>query len=207
MGTVASENPLVCATACGISTCLDCVKGKYSGDTGRTEVADCKVSVTDFDRCICFEFQHFNTNSDFLIFMSLSVKLHQPCEEGTYNLNDGAGHVSLCRECETGRYSKTEGRETPCEVCVEGKYSKHSKSTSVCKDCPAGWSQSDQIQSLCNMCLPGLAELTKGQAACSECVVGKYSPVPKSTSCTNCDQGGCLLFVVCLFFGCYFLYF
>jgi hypothetical protein len=58
-GTVESGNPTKCATACGISTCLDCVKGKYSGDTGRTEVADCKVRVTDFEQCICVD---VNTN-------------------------------------------------------------------------------------------------------------------------------------------------
>ena len=67
----------------------------------------------------------------------------------------GAGHRSLCRECESGRYSVSEGRSTICDACVGGKFKKESKSTSPCTMCPSGWSQPLANQSSCDMCLPG----------------------------------------------------
>ena len=67
----------------------------------------------------------------------------------------GAGHRSLCRECESGRYSVSEGRSTICDACVGGKFKKGTKSTSPCTKCPSGWSQPLANQSSCDMCLPG----------------------------------------------------
>jgi hypothetical protein len=142
-GTYSASGSSVCSSCQpgtyvnGPSSCVPCLEGTYSGQTGASSSAACQAcpvgkfaNGTGFSVCADCQAGTYSLNTS-------SCAL---CWAGTYSTTVGARTSATCTHCSLGMYSSGVGIPTSsaCQLCQAGTYASAPGQGSACTLCPAG---------------------------------------------------------------------
>ena len=199
----------------GITTCYDCLAGKFQNEKGKqtckscpagqftTSVGEtsCKLCPAGFAQpqpgitlCLLCAPGLFMPGQGALVCKECANMFEAttqgqlactPCLPGKHTFGLN-GSAGCTRSCGPGKY--VDGAGT-CADCDPGLFQEGTNQIS-CKNCPTGFDQIDEAQAFCPKCIPGQYQATPGQAKCKKCEVGRFTPMQnQSVPCMFCPTG------------------
>ncbi|GMH72562.1 hypothetical protein TrRE_jg7071, partial [Triparma retinervis] len=178
----------------GASICTSCEAGKYTGDLAACY--DCPAGSytttggrTSCDICAAGRYTTVETTGT-------AEDNCTNCPSGRYLADDAATpslHVglSLCLNCDAGKYANDPTTASSCIICSSGKYA--TLASTSCTDCEAGKYNEIPSQPSCVACGAGrfsTAVASIIESDCENCARGKASlDEIRSTECVDCPQG------------------
>ena len=185
--------------------CEDCPLGRYGNQTGLSVCNECpvyfyqnKTGQTDCTRCPLERYSDVGQET--------CAYNKDNCPKGTHRSGESYykgrwDGLSVCVNCEVGKYNNQVGQDTCSQTCATGKTSvEGSSNSSQCTACPAGTAEDTnrcvdcevgKYSNLtgvwfCEFCEHGRYSNRSGQTSCEECEAGTYS---HSGTCLTCENG------------------
>ena len=148
-----------------LSACIDCPRGFYSEETGKTNCDACgsgrfTTTVGGNTHTVC-----------------------TGCVAGKHN--DKTGQDS-CKDCGRGQYTSQTARSS-CSLCPLGRYQGIMGMT-ACTNCAAGYFTNALGRPWCSACNAGQYQPYSGKTYCTFCLAGRFSN-QGSSSCPMCPHG------------------
>ena len=179
-GTFASSH------AVGASACLECARGEFQTEPGKTECEPCPAGTALNETG-----GHLLANCSACPPGQFSDKpashVCTPCALGNYTDRLSS---TTCLQCSPGSHANVIGSRN-CTLCVAGKYAED-KGMAECDSCKAGkfaTASGSNSSDNCEQCGQGEYSDKEASTSCIKCDPGKQQPGFEQTSCFFCDEG------------------